>query len=117
MRRALQRLLEPVATYRVIGEAGSAEAALEQLTTLQVDLCLVDLSLPGMNGIQLIQKLQDQEPALRCLVVTGHNDPMYEAAALSAGAAGYVTKGDPEAVLEAVRRVLGTAGGAGEGCL
>ena len=102
MRRALRHLFERTSSFVVLGEADSAEAALERLLGLQVDLCLVDLSLPGMSGLELIRRLRKEQPNLRCLVVTGYGDAMYQTAALAAGAAGYVTKGDPEMVLSAV---------------
>ncbi len=90
----------------LVGEAETAEDALIQLPELAPDLVLVDLSLPGMSGLQLIKRLQLEQPALRCLVVTGHVDPLYQQAAIGAGAKGYVTKDDPDEVLEAIRAVL-----------
>lgn len=102
----LRQLIEGVIGFTVVGEAESAETALVQLTSLQPDLCLVDLSLPGMSGLELVKHLHKQESKLRCLVVTGHSDPLYQSAALAAGAAGYITKDDPDAVLEAIRGVM-----------
>lgn len=106
MRRRLRRLIETAAAFTTIGEAQSAEAALTQLPELAPDLCLVDLSLPGMSGLEFIRLVQQQRPELRCLVVTGHNDPIYRTAAISAGAVGYVTKDDPDLVLEAIHQAL-----------
>lgn len=106
MLQALRQLLEEVPEFTVIGYAASAEVALVQLAVLSPDLCLVDLSLPGMSGLELVEYLSREQPSLRCLVVTGHSDPMYRLAALTAGAAGYVTKDDPDNVLLAVREVL-----------
>ena len=62
-----------------------------------------------MSGLSLIKLLKTQRPELRCLVVTGHTDPLYESSALLVGAAGYVTKDDPDAVLNAVMTVLNGA--------
>jgi DNA-binding NarL/FixJ family response regulator len=106
MRRALRQLLEDEADLTVIAEAESAESALAQLPTVAPDLLLTDLSLPGASGLELVEMLKRHHPELRCLVVTGHADPFYRAAALAAGAVGFVTKDDPDEVIGAVRRVL-----------
>lgn len=106
MLEALRQMLEEVPEFKVVGQAASAEAALTQLEALRPDLCLVDLSLPGMSGLELVGHLARMQPEMRCLVVTGHSDSMYRLAALAAGAAGYVTKDDPEAVLLAVHELL-----------
>lgn len=110
MRRMLKRLIESASGFEIVGEAPSAEAALPLLDNLQPDLCLVDLSLPGMSGLDFIRKIQEQQPSLRCLVVTGHSDPIYRAAAIAVGAIGYVTKDDPDAVLDAVYDAFRTSG-------
>ena len=106
MRQVLRQLLTDEPDLSVVGEAGSAEAALTALPDLTPDLLMVDLSLPGVSGIELVRELKRQRPELRCLVVTGHTDPLYRTAAAEAGAAGYVTKDDPSSVLTAVREVL-----------
>jgi DNA-binding NarL/FixJ family response regulator len=106
MRRVLRQLLEEEADLEVVAEAESAESALSQLPEVTPDLILTDLSLPGASGLELISWLRAERPELRCLVVTGHTDQFYRAAALAAGAAGYVTKDDPDEVIGAVRRAL-----------
>lgn len=106
MRRVLRQLLEEELDLEVIAEADSAESALSQLPGVSPDLILTDLSLPGASGLELIAWLKVQRPELRCLVITGHIDQFYRAAALAAGAAGYVTKDDPDEVIGAVRRAL-----------
>lgn len=111
MRMVLRRLLEEELGLVVLAEAETAEAALEDLPHLSPDLVLTDLSLPGASGLELVRALKFQRPGLPCLVVTGHVDPSYELAASAAGAAGFVTKDDPDRVLEVVRRLLGCAEG------
>lgn len=105
-RRALRQLLEGEADLTVVAEAESAEAALAQLPNVAPDLVLTDLSLPGVSGLELVEVLKRQRSKLRCLVVTGHADPFYRAAAFAAGAAGFVTKDDPSEVLGMIRCVL-----------
>lgn len=106
MRRALRRLLEHEPDFWVVAEAASAESALEQLPGLSPDLVMTDLSLPGASGVELIQTLKRQRPELRCLVVTGHTEGFYRTSVLAAGAAGYVTKDDPDEVVGAVRQLF-----------
>ena len=104
----LKQLLEGEPDLSVVGEAVSAEAFLAQLDALAPDLILVDLSLPGMNGLQLIKRLRSERPDLRCLVITGHSDTLYQHAALAVGAAGFIAKDNPDEVLRAVRSALFT---------
>lgn len=84
----------------------TAEAALEQLAVLQVDLALIDISLPRMSGIELVGVLQERQPPLRCLILSGYDHPPYVQRALAAGACGYVIKGDPAELLEGIEVVL-----------
>lgn len=106
LRRLLRQMLDEEPDLEVIGDADSAEQALEALIGLAPDLITVDLSLPGMNGLDLVRTLKASRPDLRCLIVTGHADTGYELAANKAGATGFVTKDDPDEVLAAVRRAL-----------
>ena len=109
MRRALHRLLNLEPSLTTIGEATSAEDALEQLALPDAppDLMLVDFSLPGMDGAQFVRQFGEQHPGVHCLVLSSHHEPPYVNAALSAGAHGYVTKGDATALVGAIHRVLG----------
>lgn len=102
----LVRFLRDQGHMTVAAVVPSAEAAIEQLPDLKVDLALVDVSLPGMNGIDLVALLRKQYPALPCLMLSGHNESDYVRRALAAGAKGYVIKHDPMAILVAVQRVL-----------
>jgi DNA-binding NarL/FixJ family response regulator len=74
----------------------SAEAALTRFRESQgtPDLLLIDLSLPGMNGIELIRELRALHPGLRCAILSGHRSPSYVGQALAAGAVGYILNGD-----------------------
>jgi len=86
--------------------APSAEAALEEVQRLTVDLVLIDVSLPGINGIDLVALLRKQYRDLKCLMLSGHNEASYVGRALAAGANGYVVKSNPSAILEAIQQVL-----------
>src|SRR6266496_2228768 len=104
--KALVRLLTEKVNAKVIGVVRSAEEALEKLPSLNVDLVLIDVSLPTMNGIQLVNEIHKQFPDMLCLMLSGHLTPFYVKRSLEAGARGYVLKDDISGVLEGVERVL-----------
>jgi DNA-binding NarL/FixJ family response regulator len=104
--KALVRLLTEKVAQAVIAVVGSAEEAIEKLPELQVDMALVDVSLPKMNGIQLVAYLHEKYPELPCLVITGHLIPFYLQRSLEAGARGYVLKDDVAGIIEGVQSVL-----------
>lgn len=106
IRRVFKQLLDLEPSFVVVGEAVSGEDALRQLECAAPDLCLIDFSLPGMNGTELIRKLSRTRPGLLCMVVSSHHEPLYAKLALEAGASGFVTKGDPDVLLGAIARVL-----------
>jgi len=106
IRRVLRQVLCLADAFDVVGEAVSGEDALEQLSGQAPDLILVDFSLPGMDGAELVRQLTEKHPHLCCIVVSSHHEPLYAKLALDAGASGYVTKGDPEALIGAIGRVL-----------
>lgn len=104
--RALVRLLTEKTNVDAVEVVRSGEEALEKLATLDVDLVLVDVSLPTMNGIQLVGAIRQQFPDLLCLMLSGHMTPFYVQRSLDAGARGYVLKDDIPGVIEGVERVL-----------
>ena len=90
----------------VCGAVASAEEALVQLPESGADLVLVDISLPGMNGIDLIKQLRRQLPALPCLILSGHVEERYAGPAAEVGAVGYVMKDDADALIAKIQQVL-----------
>lgn len=92
--------------FSVVGLVTTAEDALEQLPQLPVDLALVDVSLPGISGIELVLAAREQYPDLRCIILSGHHERSYVRRALAAGARAYVLKGKPLDLLAALRAVL-----------
>ena len=115
MRRTLTDFIDDLPGFEVAGGAETAEQALEELDELgegaaragAVDLVLVDTRLPGVSGIELVRALKERWPAIRCLMLSGHEERTYIDQALEAGAQGYVLKGKSEEIPEAIRRVLG----------
>ena len=104
--KALVRLLTEQANVEVVGVVGTGEEALARLPHLDVDLILIDVSLPTMNGIQVMSLIHEQFPKLLCMMLSGHLTPFYVQRSLEAGARGYVLKDDIAGVLEGVQRVL-----------
>ncbi|ADE11826.1 response regulator [Sideroxydans lithotrophicus] len=88
------------------GEATNGAQLLESLRKVQVDLLLLDMTMPGISGVELIERIRAQDPQLPILVLSMHNEPQIARRALIAGAAGYCTKdSDPEVLIEAIRKV------------
>ncbi|MBY5161358.1 response regulator [Salsipaludibacter albus] len=108
MRTTLRHYLGLQDDLVVCGAASSAEQAMERLEDADPDVVLVDVSLPGRSGLDLVDDVRSRWP-LPCLVLSGHGERSYVQRALDRGAAGYVLKGRPEEVPEALRRVV--AGG------
>lgn len=104
--RTVASLVQTQANVNVTGIVGSAEEALERLAVEPVDLVLVDVSLPGMNGLELVALIQRDYPKMRCLMLSGHVELEYVRRALAAGARGYVVKGKPLDLITGLRLVL-----------
>jgi DNA-binding NarL/FixJ family response regulator len=104
--QALQRLLRERGHLDVKAVARSAEEALEKLSELEVDLVLVDVSLPHRSGISLVLGLREKYPELPCVMLSGHLSPHYARRSLAAGARGYLVKDHSQEILEGIDRVL-----------
>ncbi|HRH74125.1 MAG TPA: response regulator transcription factor [Zoogloea sp.] len=106
VREGYRRLLERRADLRVVAEAGSAEDALQIVREGMPDLTVLDLSLPGMGGIELTRRILQRHPEAHILVFSMHRDPLFAAQALRAGALGYVTKSSsPDVLIQAVYKI------------
>src|SRR4026208_385866 len=87
-RKGLQELIHSDASFAVCGEAGNASEAIEVIRKLHPDLVIVDLSLPGANGIELIKNIRAEYPKLPVLVLSMHDESLYALRAMRAGADG-----------------------------
>lgn len=107
VRQGLAQLINLQPGLTVVGEADSAAKALELVRAHKPDLVLLDVSLPRMNGLELIKQLKVERPTLRMLVISMHDEALYAERALRAGARGYVMKKESsEKMLLAMQRVL-----------
>ncbi len=110
VRKGLALTLEAEPDLEVCGQAASAEEALGMLDEVRPDLVIVDISLPGMSGLELIKHLHVWNPELPVLIISRHDEALYAERAIRAGARGYVMKVEAvDVIVRAVRRVL--AGG------
>lgn len=107
VRQGVAQLINREDDLAVCCEAGDAEQALEELARRPCDIAIVDMSLPGISGIELIKTLRVRHPALPILVISMHDESLYAERALRAGARGYIMKQEAtEKVLTAIRRIL-----------
>ncbi len=107
MRKGLVMTIEKEMGFEVSGQNESAEGALTEIVKNVPDVAVVDISLPGMNGIELIKNLLHQLPELKILVVSRHDEELYAERALRAGAKGYLMKLEAaETLITAIRQIL-----------
>ena len=106
-RKGLEQLIQSEDSFAVCGEANNAPEAMDVIRKLNPDLAIVDLSLPGANGIELIKNIRAEFSKLPILVLSMHDESLYALRALRAGAEGYVMKHEAMAnVIQAIREVF-----------
>ncbi len=105
MRESLRALLEREADLAVCGEAATAHATLDALQETLPDLVLIDVSLPGMSGIELARVLREQYPGLFLAMLSGHKEKSHVDQALDAGVQGYILKGKHDELPTAIRQI------------
>src|SRR5690554_6575147 len=107
MRKGMAMILEKEIGFEVCGQAESAEEAINEIIALSPDAVIIDISLPGMNGIELVKNILNQNPALKILIVSRHDEELYAERALRAGAKGYLMKLEAvEVLVSALRQIL-----------
>lgn len=106
VRNGLKQIFSGYPDLQVVGEASSGTEILELVRNSGFDLLLLDMTMPGISGADLIRRLRAELPAIRILVLSMHNESQVVSRALKAGAAGYVTKdSDQEILISAIRKV------------
>jgi two-component system, NarL family, invasion response regulator UvrY len=110
VRDGLRRILAANADIEVAGEAASGDQALALVKSGDYDVAMLDLSMPGLSGLDLIKRIRIEKPKLRILVLSMHAEQQYAARVLKAGASGYLNKDSAaEQLVGAIRKVA--AGG------
>ncbi|MEP1588358.1 MAG: response regulator transcription factor [Tateyamaria sp.] len=105
--QGIQSVLEDHDGIEVVGTLGNGRAVIEQLGTLNPDVILMDLNMPGMSGLTATELVIEQRPGTRVLILSMHDSPEYISSALSHGAMGYVLKDVPtEKIADAIEAVM-----------
>ncbi|MEO8441294.1 MAG: response regulator transcription factor [Betaproteobacteria bacterium] len=111
VREGLKQVLAAAGDLTVIAEAQNGAEVMQRVRELDFDVLLLDMSMPGKSGIELIKQVHSEKPKLRIFVLSMHEEEQYAVRALKAGAAGYLTKESASDLLvAAIRKVA--AGGA-----
>jgi DNA-binding NarL/FixJ family response regulator len=108
VRNGLKEILEATGDIVVGAEATNGHEALARARDTEVDVAVVDLSMPGRSGVELIKLIKAERPKLRLLVLSMHSEEQYAVRAVRAGAAGYLTKESAaDELVAAIRRIAG----------
>jgi len=108
VREGLKQVLSAASDLAVVGEAQNGHEVLQRVRELEFDVLLLDMSMPGKSGIELIKQVRAEKPKLRVLVLSMHQEQQYAVRAIKAGASGYLTKESASAQLvSAIRKVAG----------
>ena len=111
VREGLKQILGAQADFQVVAEASDGHEALKRVRELEFDVLLLDMSMPGKSGVELIKQVKAEKPKLRILILTMHEEHQYAVRAIRAGASGYLTKeGASAQLVTAIRKVA--SGGA-----
>ncbi|MCE7979902.1 MAG: DNA-binding response regulator [Caldilinea sp. CFX5] len=106
VRAGLRMLFQAEPDMEIVGEASSGSEALPAVATLQPDVVIMDVAMPGMNGIEATRRIRELSPHTAVLALTMHEDEQYFFAMLNAGAAGYIPKrAAPDDLVSAIRVV------------
>jgi DNA-binding NarL/FixJ family response regulator len=108
VREGLKQLLVAADGLEIAGEARDGHEVIKAVRELDFDLLLLDMSMPGKSGIELIKQVRAEKPKLRILILSMHEEQQYAIRAIRAGASGYLTKESASRQLvEAIRKVAG----------
>ena len=99
VRDGLRHILRSASGLEVAGDASDGATTIAMIRATAADVLVLDLSMPGRNGVELLKQIKDEKPALRILVLTMHAEQQYAVRAFKAGASGYLTKESASAEL------------------
>ncbi len=107
VRAGLRRIIEESGDMSVVAEAADGKEAIAKTHETSPDIAVIDISMPGLDGLEVIDQLQDYYPKLPILVLTMHEEGQYMVRAVEAGAMGYITKKSaPEQLVKAIRKLM-----------
>ena len=108
VREGLKRIVSSVDDMQVTGEAADGTEVMQRVRELNFDVLMLDLSMPGRSGMELIKLVHAEKPKLRILVLSMHQELQYAVRAIKSGASGYLTKESAPSLLEqAIRKLAG----------
>lgn len=111
VREGLRRIVASAEDFEVVDEAGDGNEVLRIVRERDFDVLVLDLSMPGRSGLELIKLVKAEKPRLRILVLSMHQEQQYAVRAIKAGASGYLTKESaPAQLVQAIRKIA--SGGA-----
>ena len=111
VREGLKRIVSAADDMQLVGEAADGTEVMQRVRELSFDVLMLDLSMPGRSGMELIKLVHTEKPKVRILVLSMHQELQYAVRAIKSGASGYLTKESAPALLEQAIRKL-AAGGA-----
>ena len=114
VRRGLKQILEETSDIVVSGEATNSREVLEQVSTKSWDALVLDITMPGRSGLDILREVKLLAPKLPVLVLSMHAEEQFASRVLKAGAAGYLPKESaPEELVKAIRKVCGGGNSSG----
>ncbi len=106
VRAGLRRIVEESGEMEVVAEASDGKEAIQLVRKATPDVAVIDISMPGLDGLEVLSQLQAYDPKLPVLILTMHEEGQYVVRAIEAGAMGYITKQSaPEQLVKAIRKV------------
>ena len=107
VRRGLKQILNGEPDVKVVGEAENAQEAFEIIRTIDCDAVVLDISLPGTNGVEILKQLKYEYKELPVLILSVHPEEQYAVRVMKAGASGYLTKESaPDELVRAIRKII-----------
>jgi DNA-binding NarL/FixJ family response regulator len=108
VREGLKRIVSDAAEFEVVDEAADGTEVMRVVRTREFDVLVLDLSMPGRSGMELIKLVKSERPKLRVLVLSMHQELQYAVRAIKSGASGYLTKESaPAQLVQAIRKIAG----------
>ena len=106
VRAGLRRIVEESGDMEVVAEAADGREAIQLVHKKVPDVAVIDISMPGLDGLEVVSQLRTYHPKLPILILTMHEEGQYVVRAIEAGAMGYITKQSaPEQLVKAIRKV------------